>query len=532
MDKMKTAVQILVIVFIGVVTMNKAKAQTSDPLTVQSINDLIANNGLQATPNEKNGQERDTGQLLKEYNLEKENIFLPQKQNFQTMSEDWYEPDTITTYSTYGNPLDRYVYSYENGNCTTHMCHFFRSGQWENVWKYNYTYDDAQKKLMEVLYQTGNLDQWENTYLDIYTYDIHNNVTERLRKSWNSGQWTDSYLYIYTYDTHNNIVEGLGKSWNSGQWVTKEKYTYTYDINDNITEKMYQDLTIIYYNYKYTYTYDMHNNMTEEVYQNCEYGEWEIVYENTDTYNTFNKKIETLRKWWDHGKFTGASKWTYTYDAHNNLTEEVCQNSWTSWENDYKIVYTYNEQNNRTEYLYQEWKSAQWVNGFRYTYTYDSHNNKTEEVCQTWESGQWKNYIKWTHTYDENDNAIAGFYYMGLDDTWIDYDANLLWVYYNNMQSKKSVQRHKFTASYVKAGSVGINENRFSDNLIKLYPNPVSNILRIETNELNAISDVKIYSIQGVLLLNSKENQIDVSLLPSGIYIADINGVIRKIVKL
>ena len=50
-NNMKKSVQILIIAFIGVVTVNTAKAQTYDPLAVQRINDLIANNGLQATPN-------------------------------------------------------------------------------------------------------------------------------------------------------------------------------------------------------------------------------------------------------------------------------------------------------------------------------------------------------------------------------------------------------------------------------------------------------------------------------------------------
>jgi hypothetical protein len=42
---------LLVIAFTGIVTMRTAKAQTYDPLAVQRINDLIANNGLKATPN-------------------------------------------------------------------------------------------------------------------------------------------------------------------------------------------------------------------------------------------------------------------------------------------------------------------------------------------------------------------------------------------------------------------------------------------------------------------------------------------------
>jgi hypothetical protein len=47
---MKKTVLILFIAFIGITTMNSAKAQTYDPYAVQVINNLIANNGLFATP--------------------------------------------------------------------------------------------------------------------------------------------------------------------------------------------------------------------------------------------------------------------------------------------------------------------------------------------------------------------------------------------------------------------------------------------------------------------------------------------------
>jgi len=47
---MKKSVQILIFAFIGVVTVSTAKAQTYDPYDVQVINNLIYNNGLQATP--------------------------------------------------------------------------------------------------------------------------------------------------------------------------------------------------------------------------------------------------------------------------------------------------------------------------------------------------------------------------------------------------------------------------------------------------------------------------------------------------
>ena len=48
---MKTQLLILIFALMGVMTSKSAQAQTYDPLAVQRINDLIANNGLQATPN-------------------------------------------------------------------------------------------------------------------------------------------------------------------------------------------------------------------------------------------------------------------------------------------------------------------------------------------------------------------------------------------------------------------------------------------------------------------------------------------------
>jgi len=64
---------------------------------------------------------------------------------------------------------------------------------------------------------------------------------------------------------------------------------------------------------------------------------------------------------------------------------------------------------------------------------------------------------------------------------------------------------------------------------LTVYPNPVSGILHIETN--NMAPEIKVYSIQGVLLLQTKGNEIDMSSLAKGIYFAEIDGVCRKVVK-
>jgi hypothetical protein len=113
----------------------------------------------------------------------------------------------------------------------------------------------------------------------------------------------------------------------------------------------------------------------------------------------------------------------------------------------------------------------------------------------------------------------------------------VIWLFPHEMENmrtgEKEYQNGELIASadyYWSAQEVGINEN-FQTTTFNLYPNPVSNILHIESGSNNVIPEVKIYSIQGVLLINTKGNLIDVSLLTSGIYIVEINGVSRKIVK-
>jgi hypothetical protein len=79
------------------------------------------------------------------------------------------------------------------------------------------------------------------------------------------------------------------------------------------------------------------------------------------------------------------------------------------------------------------------------------------------------------------------------------------------------------------------SENFNANNLeVGLYPNPVNDILNIDTKE--EILSVEIFALQGQKVMSSKENKINVAELPTGIYlvrIQDINNNIatKKIIK-
>jgi hypothetical protein len=114
-------------------------------------------------------------------------------------------------------------------------------------------------------------------------------------------------------------------------------------------------------------------------------------------------------------------------------------------------------------------------------------------------------------------NGVITFHNIGIYTVTMTNAAIISW---QDFPAKVMVEIH--------VHPLGINENTQQQD-INLYPNPVSNILYIETE--NRVPEVKIYSNQGVLLLQTKGHQIDLSSLPSGIYIADIDGVCRNVVK-
>jgi hypothetical protein len=95
------------------------------------------------------------------------------------------------------------------------------------------------------------------------------------------------------------------------------------------------------------------------------------------------------------------------------------------------------------------------------------------------------------------------------------------------------------------AGHARINENRIdigayeagnynsllsiAAGTVKIYPNPVSDRLFIETN--GNTSPVELYSPAGLLLLQTQSNEMDVSTLNSGLYLLKVNDRTIKVIK-
>jgi len=407
--------------------------------------------------------------------------------------DDWWEPDTIYFYSIFGDKA-RYIFSYENGK--------------------------------SILFQLEKFNQWENYMMITYTYNTQGNMNECIIRDWKSNQWVNSGRHSCTYDVQNKLTEILVQNWQSNKWTNSNREIYTYNTKDNLTEWITQD---------------------------WESGKWVNFFKGFRTYDTLNNVVETLFQIWQSSQWVNIDKFSNTYDIQNRMIVSLAQR-WQSgqWVNSWKDSTTYNEQNNMVELLTQSWASVQWVNSRKNSYIYNAQNNMVEDLYQYWSSEEWANYWRFEYEYDENNNSNFGLFQLWQNSTWVDSDTRpeylaLFSLNYNNKQSEcgnyfhghsseissyiYSRCCHKVTVSYIKTGSTGIKESYGTENPVKLYPNPVSNILYIETNNTNTVAEVKIYSTQGVLLIDTKGKQVDVSSLSSGIYIARIDGVHRKFIK-
>jgi len=73
---------------------------------------------------------------------------------------------------------------------------------------------------------------------------------------------------------------------------------------------------------------------------------------------------------------------------------------------------------------------------------------------------------------------------------------------------------------------VGVEELPMTNDELRIYPNPTSGKVYIETE-----SEIKVYNQQGELLQETFGNQIDLSAYPKGVYLLQVNSKWRKVIK-
>ena len=90
----------------------------------------------------------------------------------------------------------------------------------------------------------------------------------------------------------------------------------------------------------------------------------------------------------------------------------------------------------------------------------------------------------------------------------------------------------KVVSQNITISSAVLGTNDLAKSAVNVYPNPVNNVLFIETNEA---SKAEIFAITGTKMtektLQKGKNQLDVSSLPKGVYIIKVNNSTFKVIK-
>ena len=400
-----------------------------------------------------------------------------------------------------------------------------------------------------------NLSQWKPMRKEQFTYDANENIHTEIISIWNNSKWTPLEKYEFIIDMGGNLIS-ITSYYQVvlNQWELYNKFEYIYDGNGNLTSG-----TSFYWNsmtsqwdnaYKIEYTYDGNHNMWLETGYEWfpSVNQWLNSYKD-ELFYTNNLLTSEINSYWNYGtsQWDLYSKWDYAYDGSNNLISEI-SNEWdlglNDWINQSKYEYQYDMGFHIIGETDSLWNinTNQWDLVYQYEYTYDSNSNPSTEIKYEWigNPGEWvedkKDEYIYDLAYDIADLIVPFFYetyssyfninfnnmviaYRGYefeDPNWVDTDKMIL--YYSDYNNALSI------------------DDEILANTVKIYPNPVDNILTIDS-EMVPLKKVEVFSILGnkVKEINTGFNAIPFNNLSSGTYIMRIlsekGSTTRKLIK-
>lgn len=306
-------------------------------------------------------------------------------------------------------------------------------------------------------------------------YNVRNDLVSETGQNWDGSIWENTYKYIYAYDANNNNINLLLQNWTISGWVDSWQYIMTYDTNNNQTKALEQGY----------------------------FGTWVNTAQSMFTYDANNNMIREVTQIWNDSAWVDFRQETYTFDANNKLTIELWQNwNGTSWDNYIQYIYTYDTYNNQTSILVQDWVGSVWVNSYRYNSTYDVNNNMIGEIEQDWNGNAWVYAWQNIYTFDANNFAKSSTRKSWNSDSTKLTSGDSSYYYFHTV--------------------LGINDLLSKSNTLKIYPNPASTQVTIETFTIPDKSQLSIINLNGQEFIRKQitrlKTQLNITNLPGGVY--------------
>lgn len=440
--------------------------------------------------------------IIQETDASKINAFN-KRDNQKLMDQVTFLPDTIIIYSTTENPKRHTFLHNNNGKLLVTITKQLENGSWVNRAMESRSYD-SQGNVSSVTTQIWSAGSWSNATKVTHTYENFQILTSTWQ-NWESGQWLNNYRINNSLDVVGNIVATLRENWHEGQWVNDFYELLVYDANNNLLNLTRQKWNEVYWlNEQYLeFTYNTNNTQATAEYQVWSMDAWQKVYREE-----------------------------FTYDSQLNISQYIGK-SWlgSGWIFSDKLSYTYTSAGELESALHQTWQTTQWLNFSNSFYTYNQFGSILSSISQLWIGNQWVNQDLLNNVFDEDGNTTGSDYFTWNGSTWEQINDGLLELNYSYGSKNLFFTGYQAYAKYV---SLLVGLQNMHDNVVLIWPNPVTDMLHISVSDfanqsfeiiLHTLSGQKIISeVAFSLTENITEKSIDLSNLISGSYILSVRS--------
>lgn len=383
-----------------------------------------------------------------------------------------------------------------------------------------------------------------------------------IEETWNEPDrnWiiTGKYQYYYNFNGSNDSTLRYLRDLNSSKWIYMSKWVHFYDhlLRDTLTSQSWWDpeLSQWYIWDKIQRGYDLNDSLIQFTYSAWGDTPYHIVPVNKiqlEYQNSLRSKSISYRV------DQNTSEWTYSFMdeyAYNDMGNLTNQNTylWDLYLNQWNPATTeitrYDASGKKINFIRRNWdfNSNNWIDNISINYTYNSLKKPAVETYYKWNPDKqlWIPYTKITYDYDGNTvvkklynsklwNGIfppftggASWEMIFKDEyTYNDYGELIIhvshiWISVNSVWTiiKKTyfISSHQFTPV-----------NNWSDEEIKIYPNPASDFISIGLPESLKRVDFEIFNLQGSQVLHktiTESCQINISSLAKGLYLYRIGN--------
>lgn len=482
-------------------------------------------------------------------------------------------------FSDFYNYGERYDFTYNDRKLgDSQIISSYADGVWTPYNKGEYVYDDADNIVEETIYCYEN-GAWVPMTHSKATYDEYGHQTFFQSDYWDGTQWVpDGYKSTYKWTPNGLLTECHTWEWDpmAGKWGEYRLVEQKFNDSNLITlqedrwwnkelqswagcqDGLQNKRTDFYYDElgrkvkelaKFGYTTDGYTDACEDVYTytpkedgvTCCYRAT-YMYDDSGSDKFLCGTLETERDKAGNVLFQTESKtydWTATDPVWYRITDEYY--TYDGNENMLKAkfyVYDQEDGNERHAYITEE-------------YVYDKHNNIIDSFYANGVGeDEWEPATRFTYRFECDTVRVEklGFIWDGTEyqpnwgegvrfDFSIPVEKILLWPT-GEPSYHKAVENRQYMANGTEWDyqSFNFHYSGFGSSAVgSVMPDDIRLRSNMVTDNIEVVSDretlLRLYSLNGMLVLSSPDKTVSVSHLPAGIYIADISGYRTKIVK-